>query len=147
MLRCTRQTVLCYSGRNVFSVSLTVEPEDSETTILGKQVSDLQTGIVVNDTFITGALNYVTGYTGYSEDPELQEGYFLALKCEATEDSTTTVELVGGSGSAVELDEDMNVVIRITNTREHSVRFVTTTEDGVAVEKTFELSMLELIEE
>ncbi len=54
-------------------------------------------------------------YTGFSEDTDLQEGNFLALKCSAREGTTITVELDGSEEGEVALDEDMNVVLRITD--------------------------------
>ena len=74
--------------------------------------------MTISDGVISGTLNYVTGYTEFSEDVEEQSGNYLALKCTTQDASDTiTVELIGGStGHPVTLDEDRNIVIRITNT-------------------------------
>ena len=142
MLWCPEDPEGCYRPRTVFSVSLAVEPEDDETTILGKDVADLQSGIIVNDSSIEGTLKYVTGYTGYSGDPALQKGNFLALKFEHTEGATTTIQLLGGVGGPVTLDEDMNAVIRITDNRQRLK--TTTTLEGTSITKVYDLSMLYL---
>lgn len=96
-------------------------------TVLGKTVSALQTGITVADGKIAGVLKNVTGYTGYSQDTSLQSGYYIALDITAPEDaSATTIELIGGTSGPVQLDEDMDAVIRITDTAAQAIRIVTT---------------------
>jgi hypothetical protein len=85
----------------------------------------LQSGIVVNDTFIQGTLNHVTGYTGFSGTEALQSGNYLALKFAHSEGATTTVEILGGTTGAVTLDSDMNWVGRISNNTQR-VKVVTT---------------------
>ncbi|MDO4803369.1 MAG: hypothetical protein Q4A32_00945 [Lachnospiraceae bacterium] len=90
-------------------------------------MKNLQSGITVDETekVISGTLKYVTGYTGFSGDTELQSGNFLALKVTAPEGaSRTTVTLLNGSGRVVDLDEDMNVVLRIADKDTQKVKFV-----------------------
>ena len=48
-------------------------------SLLGKELSDLQSGVSVGQDAIAGTLKYVTGYTGFSGDPAEQEGHYLAL--------------------------------------------------------------------
>ena len=47
--------------------------------LFGKVVSDLQEDMVVSGGAITGTSKYVTGYTGFSGNPEEQEGNYIAL--------------------------------------------------------------------
>lgn len=61
----------------------------------------------------------------------------------ATEGATTTVELVGGHSGPVELDSDMNIVIRIENKFDQYIKVVTT-KDGASVSKTYYLNDLVL---
>lgn len=111
---------------------------------MGKSVSDLQSGVAVNDTFISGTLKYVTGYTGFSSDPEEQEGNYLALKFTATEGATTSIFLTNGKMTTpVELDDDMNCVVRITDKNKQKF-IVKTTKDSFVVEKKFSLTSLKL---
>lgn len=124
-------------------MSLEVTAEDGETEVLGKDVKDLQSKVVVNDAGIQGTLKYVSDYTGYSGDPELQKGNFICLKAEATEGATVTVQLLGGAGGIVTLDSDMNAVIRVTNKDKQKIKFVAT-KSGESVTKIFDLSMLDL---
>lgn len=48
--------------------------------LLGKYASDLQKDVTVSANNILGTLKYVTDYTGFSGDPELQEGNYLAIR-------------------------------------------------------------------
>ena len=111
---------------------VTIEPEDGDTEVLGKYVSDLQSDVEIGDGLITGTLNYVTGYTDFSGDPEEQSGHYLEFKV-ATDDETDviTVELVGGRvGHPVTLDSDRNIVIRVTDPVHQKVRVVVTNAGG-----------------
>lgn len=120
-------------------IGLSVEAEDGQTELFGKLVSDLQTGVVVGNDNITGTLKYVTGYTGFSGDPELQEGNFVALKVTAEEGTTVKMKLDGGVGGWVTLDSDMNIVIRVTDKDAQRV-LVEATKGGVTVTDSFALS-------
>lgn len=123
------------------TVNITVAAEAGSTSILGKQVSELQSGIAVGANAITGTLNYVTDYTGFSGDVSLQEGNYLALKVDSDADSVT-VELVGGYGGPVTLDSDMNCVLRIESNTQ-SVKFVAT-KGGDSQTKVYALTDLVL---
>lgn len=102
--------------RGIGLTELTVDAEDGETELFGKDVADLQEDVAIDDDFaVTGTLKYVDDYTGFSEDTDLQEGNFLALKFSAREGATVTVELVDSEEGEVQLDDDMNCVLRITD--------------------------------
>ena len=85
--------------------------------MLGKSVTDLQSNISVGSNYITGTLKYVTGYTGFSGKVSEQSGNYLALKCEAEDADSITVEFIGGvSGKGeVTLDEDGIIILRVSN--------------------------------
>lgn len=53
---------------------------DTSIDLFGKDCDDLQETVAVADGAVTGTLKYVTGYTGWSGDPDEQEGNYLALK-------------------------------------------------------------------
>lgn len=99
----------------------------------------MQTDVVVGNDAITGTLKYVTGYTGFSGDPELQNGNFIALKVTAETGTTVQMKLDGGVGDWVTLDSDMNIVIRVTDKDTQRV-LVKATKDGVTVTDSFSLS-------
>lgn len=123
------------------SLTLSCSPESPTNTILGKSVAALQKSVSVGDDAIYGTLKYVTGYTGYSGDPALQSGNFLALKFDAEDGATTTVELVGGSSGPIELDTDMNCVIRIEDNTTQFVEVISS-KNGVTTTKTYDLTRL-----
>lgn len=129
----------------LFSAELVVEPESASKTILGKLVSDLQTGITVVNTVISGTLNYVTGYTEFSGDPAEQEGNFLAVKFTLPTGATDpTIQLIGGDHpNPVALDSDMNAVLRIKNTSEKLV--VRCKINGTSCSETYTMTGLTLL--
>lgn len=133
-----QRSCICGSKKLIRVVS---EPEDATVTLSGKLVSALQTGVTIEDGAVTGTLNYVTGYTGYSSDESEQEGNYLALKFESNADS---VELTYGEHSET-LDEDMNAVIRVTDVDEPLT--VTATRQGNTETMVLDFSGLTLVEE
>lgn len=61
----------------------------------------------------------MTGYTGYSDSPELQEGNFLVLHFSAPGSDSILVELVGGHSGPKELDPDGLAVARIESNEQY----------------------------
>lgn len=90
-------------------------------------------------------MKYVDDYTGYSGDPDLQEGNYLALHASADEGATITAELIGGTGGAKTLDSDGLVIARVPSNAT-SIRFVAT-KGTVTQTKTLNLVSLVLEEE
>ena len=114
--------------------------------MLGKVVSDLQSDIAVSeDGKITGALKYVTGYTGFSGDASEQSGNFLAIHATADEGAVIKAEVIGGDHGEVTLDEDGILIARIKNNRQ-MLRFSATTSAGTQT-IFYDLSGLTLTEE
>lgn len=119
-------------------------PVDQGVDLLGKLPEDLQTGITITSDQITGTLNYVTGYTGFSSDVAEQSGHYLALKFDATPvDAVTTVEIVGGTSGEVTLDADMLFVGLIKDAATQKIR-VKTTANEKTVTKVYGLTGLTL---
>lgn len=83
--------------------------------LLGKVVSDLQENIEISEGKITGTLKHVTDYTGFSSDPELQEGNYLAIHNTSNLDDPIVVELIGGFSGPTTLDADGIIILRIAN--------------------------------
>ena len=95
---------------------------------------------------IVGTLKYVTGYTGFSSDPSLQEGNYLAVKFTDIDPAATSVRVgldpSAGSG-LVEIinDPDKNGVFRVSNKDTQKFKVVST--DGTSTTtKTYDLSTL-----
>lgn len=118
---------------------------DPSVDLLGKSASDLQDGISIVGGVISGTLNYVTGYTGFSGDVSEQSGNYLALRIDTDENvDSITVELIGGTlGHPVTLDSDRTIVIRITNTTTQSIKVVVN-KNGLSQSKTYTLTGLTL---
>lgn len=113
---------------------------DTNTSVLGKNVADLQSDIVVANNAFAGKVKYVTGFTGYSGDPAEQSGYFLATEIEADSGAVVTVELIGGTTGKVTLDSDMELVTRLTEGAT-ALEF-TSTVSGTTIIKRFDISKL-----
>lgn len=124
-------------------VTLTVSPEDKDNTILGKKVSELQHHVTVFEDEISGYLNYVTGYTGISEDSDMQSGNYLALRFNIPTGASATVQLIGVDAQPVSLDSSMNWVGRVTNNNQ-TIRVVVTGSDGDTLTRVYTLNGLTL---
>ena len=99
-------------------------------SLLGKNLDDLQEDISVGVSNISGTLHYVTGYTGFSGDPEEQEGHYLVLHVDSeTAGATLKVRLIGGKHDGwVTLDSDKTIILWIRSTDEQVV--VQSSADG-----------------
>lgn len=86
---------------------------------------------------VTGTLKYVTGFTGFSNTAEEQEGNFLALNAGANEGSTVTAS----GTNETKIDGDL-VVIRVTDKTKPLT--ITATKDGQSTSVEFDLSGLTL---
>lgn len=120
---------------------LTVEAEDGETSLFGRKVKTMQTGITIADGAITGTLKYISsGAIAQDWGP----GNFLCLKVPDADITNMTVK-VGlnpsqGSG-LVALDADKNGVFKVTD--KDLQKFVVLQQDGVNTKiQTFDLSSL-----
>lgn len=96
------------STRDKISVNFDIA---ADFDLLGKVISDLQKDTGVSADNILGDLKYVEGYTGFSGDPEEQEGNYLAFKVDFT--GTYTSLTVEASGKEQTLDNDKIMVLRI----------------------------------
>ena len=91
-------------------------------------------------------MKYVTGYTGYDGNGFLEHsGNYLALKVDTNFDKETV--LVGlydenNTYKGVSLDEDRDLVFRITNKDTQFIRV--TVDDGETFDKTYALTGLTL---
>lgn len=127
------------------AITMKVEAVDPAEDLLGKTASDLQTNISIVDGVISGKLQYVENYTGFSNDPAKQEGNYLALKVETDPaDTETTFELLGGNSGRKTLDSDGIMLIRVTNGNTQSLS-ITSTKGKDSLTKVYKLTGLELV--
>jgi hypothetical protein len=133
------------SATNAHRLGANEAPPAIISSFLGKQVSELQENVFVNDNSVQGILNYVTGYTQFSGDPELQEGHYLALQFEASDGATVTIQTIGGVDDTrvVTLDSDMDAVLYVKSTKE-KLR-VTCSLNGDIITRTISFSGLKLL--
>ena len=112
--------------------------------LLGKHSTDLQTGVTITGTDITGTLKYVTGYTGFSGDVSEQSGNYLALKL-TTGITGASIKIKYGNKAEKTMDDDGLLVLRVASlTNKLRVRVVE--GDTVYSVTTFDLSGLTLEE-
>lgn len=108
----------------------------------------MQDDVDVTESRISGKLYLVSDYTGFSGETELQNGHYLALKFEAEEGATTTIQLIGGEvvRDPVALDSDMNCVLKITDPMRQRLKVVTSLEGYGTTEKIYRLTGLEMLD-
>ena len=128
---------------------VTVAPESGETVDPWDEtikVKNFQSNVVVSGDKITDTLKFVKG--GLAPSGYLAgDGYFLALKFSDIDESATSkkVGLVPSQGSGlVELDEDLNVFLKISDKENQIFEVVITDGTRTGVQK-FDLSGLTLV--
>lgn len=83
--------------------------------MFGKRVTDLQNNITVGANAITGTLNFVSDYIGFSGKASEQSGHYLAIHCDSYDADYITVELIGGTSGERRLDSDGIIILRIAD--------------------------------
>ena len=95
-LKNNREVRAYAAGAIVDNPILSVSAE-SDTPILGKNVSEFQSNIQIEDDKVTGTLNYIEGFTEFNgSDPTEQEGNYLFLNFKDTVADKIESKLVGG---------------------------------------------------
>lgn len=125
----------------------TVSATPGTTSRYSKDVSALQSNVVVGRDSISGNLKYVTGYTGFSGEASEQSGNYLALDFFAAgADSVVAEKVVNGAVvTSCDLSSDMYLVLRVTDTVNTQLR-IKSTKDGETQVCTYDLSNLVLAE-
>ena len=114
--------------------------------LFGKYSSELQSDIqIASNNVISGTLNYVDGYTGFSSDPELQEGHDLALHVDTGDVTGATITVTVTNPSV--LDEDQTIVLYIRDKDSQTVTVVAEKEDYPTVRKVYRRTGLTLAPE
>ena len=109
-----------------------------EVDLLGKKISDLQSGVTYNDGEFKGELKYVTDYTGFSGDPEEQEGYYIAFH--VAYEGADSIKVNGST-----LDEDGIIILRFKNgNNKNSKAIIEITKDSDSFKDTVILNKLVL---
>lgn len=123
------------------SLSLDFNVSDS-VDLFGKVASDLQTGVALNSAGngLTGTLKYVDNYTGFSGDPELQEGNYLVFHAAVPNVEGVTITATMDNTST--LDEDGIAVFRVRDKSTQTLTIVASKEGFDSVTKVYSLSGL-----
>ena len=124
-----------------------VTPAAASKVYWGTRVSNMQSGVDVEDGFITGTLKFIQG--GITPTGTLSgDGNFMALKFINEDADRVKVGLVPSStGMDLQtLDEDMDCVFKITGEvgGVQQVFKVVTTKNGISKTQIFDLSDLDL---
>lgn len=123
-----------------------VTPAAASKVYWGTRVSNMQTGIDVEDGFITGTLKFIQG--GIAAGVLEGDGNFMALKFINEDADSVKVGLVPSSTGMglVELDEDMDCVFKVSGEVDgvQQVLKIVTTKNGIEKTQVFDISGLEL---
>lgn len=125
--------------------SLTVAPESDEATLFGVPVSDMQTGLNVANSAITGTLKYIDSGTLATD---WGAGNFMALKFTNIDEDATSVKVgmepsMGSGLVEILTDPDKNGVFKVTNKSQKFV--VVSTVNGFTNKQIYDLSGLTLL--
>ncbi|GEM_PF-5791633 len=106
---------------------LTVDKVLTGTDLSGKQPEDLMENIDVTTSDyvakVKGTLKYITGFTEYSEKPEEQNGYFIALRIVPGSSKTSKLDIsveapdYSESFGTNDLDEGALIILRRVDTK------------------------------
>lgn len=125
---------------------LTVDADvDSSVDLFGKSVTDFQENIVIGDSAITGTLKYVSDYTGFSGDTNLQSGNYIVLHMDVPDVDNVTITVT--VTNPVVLDNDRIAVLRIADKSTQTITVVASKEGYESITKVFDLTGLTCAEE
>lgn len=114
--------------------------------LLGKELDDIQSGVAVSASGITGTLKYISGWTAFSGDPAEQSGNYLALHVDSpTTGATLKAQVLGGDHGEVTLDSDKTVIFRIKNT-DQKIKITASADGKEDTVKVYSLTYLNLEE-
>lgn len=118
---------------------------DSDLSVTGKTVSDLQSDVKFGANAITGTLKYIENWTWFDSDPEINTGNFLVFKAALTGADKITAELINSkvTHGPQELDSDGIAIFHITNKDAEMVQVVAY-KDGLTQSKLYSLDGLVL---
>ncbi len=118
------------------SSDVNVSPSED---LFGKVIGDLQSGVAISGNSITGTLNYVSDYVGFSSKVAEQSGNYLVLHF-ATDVEGAKITVTVTKPSV--LDADGIIVLRIADKDSQTVTVVAEKEGYETTTKTFTLTGL-----
>lgn len=113
-------------------------------------MDELQSGIEVTGSRVAGTLYYVSDFDQFSPgDADLCQGHYVALKFEAPEGSTVTVQVFDNEvarSAAQELDSDMNLICRVTDPVKTKLKVTVSMDGAEDLVKVYRLGGLKLLD-
>lgn len=113
-------------------------------------MDELQTGVEVTSSRVAGTLYYVSDFDQFSPgDAELCQGHYVALKFEAPEGSTVTIQTFDNNvprRAPQELDSDMNAIIRVVDPAKTKLKVVVSMDGAEDLVKVYNFGGLKLLD-
>ena len=88
----------------------------ADTDLLGKVIGDLQSGVVIRGNIVSGVLNKITDYTGFSGLEAEQSGHYLVVHASVPGQNGVTISVSKDGGTTYKaLDGDGILIFRTTS--------------------------------
>lgn len=126
-------------------LTLDVDSGNIGSEILGIPVATIQRGIRIDGDLIRGTSYMAVDFAGFSDDPELQNGNFIAVHASVpgVEDVTIKVHVTNAQIiSDVTLDPDGILVFRVTDPKKQKLTFTASKEGYSDFSRTYSLESL-----
>lgn len=126
-------------------LTLDVDNANIGSEVLGIPVSTIQRGIRIDGDLIRGTSHMTVDFTGFSGDPELQNGNFVVVHASVpgVEDVTIKVHVTNAQiVSDVTLDADGILVFRVTDPKKQKLTFTASKEGYSDFSRTYSLESL-----
>lgn len=118
---------------------------DPTEDFYGKTVEDLQSDIEIDETSISGILNYIDDYSAAGYTGEEASGNFIILHFSVPDVEDVTITATT-DGKTTELDEDGFLIARVADKDSQTVTVVASKDGYSDVEKVYDFSGL-IVEE
>jgi spore germination protein GerM len=114
---------------------------DPATDLFGKTVTDFQSDIEIEDTSVSGILNYIDDYSSAGYTGEEASGNYLVLHFEVPDVDDVEIQTTI-NGRTKTLDEDGILIARIADKDSQTITVVASKEGYASVTKVYDLSGL-----
>jgi spore germination protein GerM len=114
---------------------------DPTTDLFGKTVTDFQSDIEIEDTSVSGILNYIDDYSSAGYTGEEASGNYLVLHFEVPDVDDVEIQTTI-NGRTKTLDEDGILIAHIADKDSQTITVVASKEGYASVTKVYDLSGL-----
>ena len=126
-------------------VKLTVTVPGPKEKFFEREANSFQNDILMGSDFLCGKLYHQTGWTEFSSNVNKQEGYYVCLKAEATEQAQIYTRLINGNTKEEKQMTDGYCVYRISDPETQKIRITAKKDEKVVAVKTLSLTNLFMI--